>query len=208
MTKAFITFEGGDGAGKSTLIERVNEMLLKNGHSVIQTRAPGATAPGKVMRELILHPPEQPLVPLAELFLYLGDRSQHVEKIIRPALNVGQVVLCDRYNDSTIAYQGGARGFTLEKVEELCHFATGGLQPDLTLYLDLDPKIGLERVKGKKDQIEAEDISFHQKIRDSFHEIGRKDPSRFKIIDATQSKDAVFEEAMHLIDVHCFAKSS
>jgi len=203
----FITFEGGDGAGKSSLIISLHAALIERGYDVMQTRAPGGTQPGKVIRDLLLHP-HDPVVPEAELFLYLADRAQHVAKVIRPALAEGKVVLCDRYNDSTVAYQGGARGFGLEKVDELCRFATGGLTPNLTLYLDLDPAIGMERIKKAqetKDQIEKEDLAFHRKIRQTFHQIGKKHPERFQMIDASAPKEIVFEKALKLIDVHCFA---
>lgn len=209
MTGHFITFEGGDGAGKSSLIIGLHAALIEKGYEVMQTRAPGGTEPGKVMRELLLHPSE-PVVEKAELFLFLADRAHHVQKVIRPALVEGKVVLCDRYNDSTIAYQGGARGFGIQRVEELCAFATDDLSPNLTIYLDIDPEIGLQRVKeatGRKDQIEAADVAIHQKIRDSFLDIGRKNPTRFQIIDGAKSKEEVFQEALRLIDEHCFAPS-
>lgn len=208
MKGCFITFEGGDGAGKSSLIISLHAALIEKGLKVIQTRAPGGTEPGKIIRELILHP-QDPVVSKAELFLYLADRAQHVEKIIKPSLEEGTFVLCDRYNDSTVAYQGGARGFGMEEVETLCNFATGGLQPSLTLYLDIDPEIGLERIKsatGRKDQIEQETIDFHKKIRKAFHDIAKKNPDRFQIIDASLNREDVFAEALRLIDDNILAK--
>lgn len=207
MKGHFVTFEGGEGAGKSSLIIGLHAALIERGHAVLQTLHPGGTEPGKIIRNLVLHPHE-PVTPKAELFLFLADRAHHVEKVIRPALEEGKIVLCDRYNDSTIAYQGGARGFGLKKVEELCQFATNGLAPDLTIYLDIDPELGLQRTKeakGRKDQIEAADIELHKQIRESFLEIGRKDPTRFQILDGTKSRKEVFEEALKLIDDHCFA---
>lgn len=207
MRGYFITFEGGDGAGKSSLIISLHATLIERGYDIIQTRAPGGTAPGQVIRELILHP-QEPVVPKAELFLYLADRAHHVEKVITPALSEGKVVLCDRYNDSTIAYQGEARGFGIDKVEELTRFATDNLEPNLTLYLDVDPEVGLQRVKeatGRKDQIEAEDIVFHHKIRDGFLAIAKKHPNRFKVIDASMPREEVFQEALKLIDRYCLA---
>lgn len=207
MKGYFITFEGGDGAGKSSLIISLHAALIERGYDVMQTRAPGGTEPGKVIRNLLLHPHE-PMSPEAELFLYLADRAHHVAKVIKPALNLGKIVLCDRYNDSTIAYQGGARGFGYDRVDELCKFATNNLIPDLTIYLDLDPEIGMERIKRAheaKDQIEAEDMAFHRKIRETFLQIAQKNPTRFQVIDASRSREAVFEEAQRLIDVHCFA---
>lgn len=208
MKGHFITFEGGDGAGKTSLIISLHAALIKKGLSVIQTRAPGGTEMGKVIRQLLLHP-QEPVAPRSELFLYLADRAQHVEEVIRPSLEEGKIVLCDRYSDSTVAYQGGGRGFGLEKMEELCAFATDGLQPTLTLYLDLDPEVGLMRVKeamGRKDQIESETLAFHQAIRQTFLHIAEKHPSRFRLIDASQSREEVFEQALKLIDSHVLAE--
>lgn len=205
MKGYFITFEGGDGAGKSSLIIGLHAALIEKGFDVIQTRAPGGTEPGQIIRELILHPHE-PVAQKAELFLFLADRAHHVEKVILPALQEGKVVLCDRFNDSTIAYQGAARGFGAKQVKDLCHFATGGLNPELTIYLDIDPEIGLNRVKqasGRKDHIEAEDIALHQKIRNSFLEIGKENPDRFRIIDGSLPKEEVFNQALKIIDEHC-----
>lgn len=210
MKGHFITFEGGDGAGKSSLVIGIHAALIDRGLEVLQTRAPGGTEPGRIIRELLLHPHE-PVVKKAELFLFLADRAQHVEKVILPSLETGKIVLCDRYNDSTIAYQGKARGFDEEEVRKMCDFATGGLIPDLTIYLDIDPNVGLNRVKeatGSKDHIEAEDIAHHQRIRQSFLQIARDDPNRFKIIDAEKSREEVFQEALRLIDVHCLAANA
>lgn len=197
----FITFEGGEGAGKTTLIERIYQELLTSGKEVIKTRAPGATAAGAVIRDLVLHH-TQPLFSRTELLLYLADRAEHTEKIIQPALDAHKVVLCDRYNDSTVAYQGAGRGHDPEFVRTLCLFATQGLEPDLTLYLDLDPEIGLERVRAAgmtKDKIEAEKILFHQKIRTAFCSFAEKEPHRFHRIDASKTPDAVFQDALKIL---------
>lgn len=204
--KRFITFEGGDGAGKSTLIEEITKTLKSRGLDVLQTRAPGGTEVGKILREIILHS-KTPIAKKTELFLYLADRSEHVEKVILPALNQGKVVLCDRYNDSTIAYQGGARGFGLELVGSYAKFATSNLEPTLTLYLDVDPEIGLKRTGDSKDLIEAEDLSFHQTIRKTFHQLAKNSP-RIQIIDSSQSKEIVFEQALKLIDAYIFSTTS
>lgn len=205
MTKKglFITFEGGDGAGKSTLIEKIYQRLIQSGCDVFLTRAPGGTEIGKEIRNLVLHKQDAFLSKRCELLLFLADRAQHVEEKIIPALNRGQIVLCDRFNDSSIAYQGGARGLTPEIVGNLCHFACDGLNPDLTLYLDLDPKIGFERVKKagmSKDRIESETIEFHQKIREAFKQIAKNEPKRFIIIDASKSPDEVYNLGQEKID--------
>lgn len=194
----FITFEGGEGAGKTTLIERIYEELTGRGLPVVKTRAPGATAAGVVIRDLVLHHVD-PLSSRAELLLYLADRAEHTAKIIRPALEAGKIVLCDRYNDSTVAYQGAGRGFDIPFVRSLCSFATDGLQPDMTFYLDLDPKLGLERVKNAgmtADKIESEKILFHEKIRSAFRSMAEEEPGRFRILDASQSPDAVLHTAL------------
>lgn len=197
-----ITFEGGDGAGKSTLIDTLHHYLEKMGRSAIKTRAPGGTKVGHVIRSLLLTKEEVPLSARAELFLFLADRAQHVDEVIRPALDEGVIVLCDRYNDSTVAYQGTARAFDPVWTRSLCEFATDHVQPDLTLYLDIDPKVGLSRAMAaslQKDRIESEGIAFHEKIRQAFHRIAKEEPTRFRVIDASQSPASVFEEALEII---------
>lgn len=199
----FITFEGGDGAGKSTLIDTLYRYLEKLGRSAIKTRAPGGTKIGETIRSLLLTKGDAPLSERGELFLFLADRAQHVDEVIGPALAKGQVVLCDRYNDSTVAYQGTARGFEPKWTRSLCDFATNNLQPTLTLYLDIDPKIGLSRVANigaGKDRIESEGMAFHEKIRAAFHKIASEDPKRFRIIDASKSPDEVFQQALEIVN--------
>ena len=197
----FITFEGGEGAGKTTLIEHVARQLTSEGRVVLKTREPGGTPLGEKIRALLLEHSSHPISSVTELYLFLASRAQHVFELIDPALKAGKVVLCDRFNDSTIAYQGAARGLGVDEVKHLCEFACQSIRPNLTLYLDIDPKIGLARAQNarKKDRIEAEAISFHEKIRAGFHAIQKKDPKRFILLDASQSPDAVFHEAMHLI---------
>lgn len=202
MKGKFITFEGGDGAGKTTLIESVYSTLLSKEKRVIKTREPGGSPVGAGIRQLLLHS-ESPLTKRCELFLFLADRAEHVDKVILPALEKGETVLCDRFNDSTLAYQAGARGLNEEQVRALCTIACNGLEPNLTLYLDLDPRIAFERVKkmGKaKDQIEAEGFAFHDKIRAAFHQIAKREPRRFIIIDANQPPDSVLMKALELIE--------
>ena len=170
---------------------------------MIKTRAPGGTAIGNKIRDLLLHTHDLPLSARCELLLYLADRAQHVEELILPALKKGNIVLCDRFNDSTIAYQGGARGLNAEAVNQLCQFACSDLKPDLTLYLDLDPTIGFERItkaRLAKDRIESETLQFHQNIRKTFKEIAQKEPKRFIIIDASKTQDEVFTQAKEKID--------
>jgi dTMP kinase len=197
----FITFEGGDGAGKTTLIEKIHQHL--GNHNVLKTRAPGGTEIGKEIRNLLLHKHDAALSKRCELLLFLADRAQHVSEVILPALTEKKIVLCDRYNDSTVAYQGGARGLSPEIVADLCRFATDGLEPDLTFYLDLDPKIGLERVQkasSGKDRIELETLAFHQNIRKTFHQIAKNNPKRFIIIDASKTPEEAYTAGREKID--------
>ncbi len=202
MKGFFITFEGGEGAGKTTLIDQVYAHLQGQSLKVLKTRAPGGTKAGESIRELVLHHKGISLFSRAELLLFLADRAQHVDEVILPALQQGTIVLCDRFNDSTVAYQGGARGLDVATVKELCAFASHNLQPNLTLYLDLDPKLGLERVNklgSGKDKIELEKLSFHEKIRRAFHTIAKEEPERFHLLDASLSPEEVFLKAMQVI---------
>ncbi len=198
-----ITFEGGEGAGKTTLIEKVFAYLQSKKHPVVKTRAPGGTPIGLSIRDLLLNQLEHTMSKRCELLLFLSDRAQHVDEFIAPALEKKQIVLCDRFNDSTIAYQSGARGFEEKWVRKLCEFACEKTKPDLTLYLDLDPKIGFARVQKAgmaKDRIESETLRFHQSIRKAFHKIAKKEPKRFLILDASQSPEHVYKQAIEKIN--------
>jgi dTMP kinase len=195
----FISFEGGEGAGKSTLIQKVYDHLKEEKRPVLLTRAPGGTMTGELIRHLLLHHDEKDICSRSELFLFLADRAQHVQEVILPALEHKKIVLCDRFNDSTVAYQGGARGFDPDWIRSLCHFATQNLEPHLTLYLDIDPCEGLGRVKRSKDRIEKEDIAFHQKIREAYLSIAQKEPKRFHILDGSKTPDDVFQSALRLL---------
>lgn len=196
----FFTFEGGEGAGKTTLIEEVSRSLAEKGFSVLKTREPGGTKLGEHVRELLLQQ-NGPVSPYSELCLFLASRAQHIMEVILPALNAGKIVLCDRFNDSSVAYQGGARELGVKQVEKFCSFISDELKPNLTLYLDLDPEVGLKRAAnvGKHDRIESEALEFHKKIREAFLEIQRNEPKRFIIIDASKTPETVFLEAMKTI---------
>ena len=197
----FITFEGGEGAGKTTLIESITKWLTQKKLPFLKTREPGGTDLGEAVRELVLHR-KGSIAPLAELSLFLASRAQHVAELIQPALHAGKTVLCDRFNDSTIAYQGGARGLGLEKIASFCKFITNGLEPNLTLYLDIDPEEGLRRAQRERsqDRIESEAISFHTKIREAYLEIHRKEPRRFQLLDASKSPETLLSHAKTLIE--------
>lgn len=191
-----ITLEGGEGAGKSTLLASIYEEFKRRGVPVLRTFAPGGTDIGTEIRKLLLHTEKGSLDARCELFLYLADRAQHADRVLLPALKRGEIILCDRFHDSTVAYQGVARGFSLAFVRELCLFASQGLQPDLTLYLDIDPELGFKRVQGAgkvKDRMESETLSFHQKIREAFKQMAKEEPKRFVLLDATlPQKDLLF----------------
>lgn len=172
MTGHFIAFEGGDGSGKSTHARLVAERLQKDGHDVLLTREPGDTPAGKTIREIII---EHTLEPRAELLLFLADRAEHVEKVIRPALEAGKIVICDRFSGSTFAYQLGARGAANKSdVLRMDEFARGGIAPELTVYLDADPEITIKRRKDDPTQetnrFDDEELLFHSRVRESFLE--------------------------------------
>lgn len=195
-----ISFEGGEGAGKTTLINHLYDKLVQLGKKVIKTIAPGGTEAGALIRQILLDKKEIPLSYRAELLLFLADRSQHVEEVIIPALQSQTIVLCDRFNDSTLAYQG-VRGFDEVWLRTLCAFATNSVQPDLTFYLDIAPENGLSRVKNRtQDRIEEESLSFHQKIRGAYLRIAKEEPSRFHILSAEQTPQEVFFEALKILN--------
>jgi dTMP kinase len=176
----FITFEGVEGAGKTTQIARLAASLQQSGHEVCVTREPGGDALAEAVRNLLLH---QEMTPRAELLLFLAARAQNVERVVRPHLEAGGVVLCDRFTDSSLAYQGVARGLGRDTVDQLNVFATGGLVPDLTVLLDLPPEIGLAR-QSDHNRMEAEALAFHQAVREGFLSEARRDPARFSVLDA------------------------
>ncbi len=179
----FITFEGGEGSGKTTHSKRIAEYLRKEGFSVVHTREPGGTRIGKLLRGILLHPDNLDLLPETELFLYAAERRQHTEELIRPALKEGKVVISDRFLDATTAYQGQGRRLNKKLVQTLNEMATSGLKPDLTILLDLDPKVGLKRaIRGQGDRLEQEDLSFHRRVREGYLKIARREPQRVKLV--------------------------
>lgn len=188
----FITIEGVEGSGKSTLAKRVAAEVSHRFPEVVLTREPGATAIGKEIRSLVLAEKEQGLTPLAELFLFAADRAQHLEEVVRPALSRGALVLCDRFVDSSYAYQGYGRGLDMTLLRDTMRLATGGLIADLVVLLDLDPETGLDRARaresedpGKWTRFEADTLDFHRRIRAGFLELAKAEPNRFLVIDAT-----------------------
>ncbi|MCI0382074.1 MAG: dTMP kinase [Chlamydiae bacterium] len=202
-TGFFITFEGGDGAGKTTLIDSLYQIFSSKGREVVKTREPGGTLLGEMIRNMVLNPPNHGLSPRAELFLFLADRAEHVDRVVLPALKEGKIVLSDRFTDSTLAYQGVGRGLKEEVIKSFCAFAADNLQPDLTIYLDIDPKIGMKRIKKgsqKLDRIETEGVSFHEKIRAAFLKLAEENKKRIRVIDATKPPQEVLKDALRVID--------
>lgn len=200
----FITLEGGEGAGKSTLLRSLQETLQQRGHQIIATREPGGTPLAEEVRSLLLtHKEGNPLALRAETFLFLAARAQHVDQVIAPALKAGKIVLCDRFNDSTVAYQGFARGLGMDQVREMCEFACGEITPSLTIYLDIPPEIGLQRArKGRGntlDRIEQEGMIFHERVREGFLQIAKQEPERFILFDARKSPETIFNEVLALL---------
>lgn len=191
---AFVTFEGIEGSGKSSHLRRLAEHLRAQGRSVVETREPGGTPAGEAIRGLLLGREATPLVPLAELLLYLADRSQHLAAVVRPALAAGRIVLSDRFSDSTLAYQGFGRGLQIDLVRALDAHARDGLAPSLTFLLDCPVAVGLARAHGRgvaPDRFERETIAFHERVRAGFRTLAAAEPGRFCILDASASFDAV-----------------
>ena len=193
MKGLFITLEGPEGAGKSTQLPRLCTWLEGQGRPVVATRNPGGTAIGRQIRQVLLDPANKAMVPMAELMLYAADRAQHVEEVVRPALASGAVVLCDRFGDSTLAYQGYGRGLDLTLLRALNEMASGGLRPDLTLLLDLPSEVGLARVAASRaiDRLEDEAIAFHHRLREGYRALAAEEPDRFVVVDATQDPERV-----------------
>ena len=200
----FVTFEGGEGAGKTTLIRNLEKELTKKGHAVLVTREPGGTELGHQIRDWLLHRKDKTsMAPMAELNLFLADRAQHIEEFLKPALHDGKIILCDRFNDSTIAYQGFGRGLGFENVEKLCLGTCQGILPELTFFLDLDPQVGFERTRLEQripDRLELENQAFHNKVRQGFLTIAQKDSQRVVVLDASQAPEDVFKKALQVLE--------
>ena len=192
MTGLFITFEGGEGCGKSTQIAALKARLEAMGKTVVQTREPGGTALGESVRNLLQYDDAgQGMSPEAELLLFAASRAQHVRELIAPAIAEGQIVLCDRFLDSTTVYQGVARAIDSKKVDTINQFAIGDTNPDLTILIDLPPEIGLARVHarsdGQLDRMEKEAIEFFQAVRQGYLDLAKSEPKRFLVLDGSQT---------------------
>ena len=196
----FITFEGVEGAGKSSHARGLAALLRTRGHTVVETREPGGTPAGKALRGLLLGADATPLTPVAELFLYCADRAQHVAEVIMPALGEGTIVVCDRFSDSTIAYQGYGRGLDLTLVRSLDTHARAGLVPGLTFLLDCPVELGLARARSRaepEDRFEKEGVAFHDRIRRGFHALAAEAPERVVVLDTTADLVAIQDRITH-----------
>jgi dTMP kinase len=194
----FITFEGGEGTGKSTQLALLDEWLRTLGHTTVLTREPGGTALGEAVRALLLDPDLKP-DGVSEIFLLEASRRDHVERVIRPALENGEMVLCDRFTDSSLVYQGVVRGLGWDEVAALNRYATGGLEPNLTLVFDMDPEQALARARSRNSdgsargtRLDDEPAAFHRKVREGFLELARREPDRVRVIDASGRPEKVF----------------
>lgn len=200
MRGKFITIEGPEGCGKTTQSNILVRYLKEKGHEVILTREPGGTRIGEVIRALVLDARYEEMAPLTELLLMAASRSQHVLEKIRPGLKEGKMVICSRFSDATIAYQGCGRGFDIDLLKRINRIATGGLVPDLTLVIDIDVATGLRRAfgvekaeakRGEGDRLESEDAGFHERVRQGYLDLARREPDRVKVIDGSGTIDEV-----------------
>lgn len=196
----FVTFEGPEGAGKSTQVARLVARLVEAGVAHVATREPGGTALGAGVRDLVLMR-DHPVEPLAEFLLYSASRAQLVREVLRPALWRGDVVVCDRYSDSSLAYQGFGRGLPQEFLSTVTWEATGGLRPQITFLLDLDPAEGLARAArtGAPDRLERADLAFHQRVREGFLTLAEAEPERIVVLDATRPPEELAELVWTLV---------
>ena len=208
----FITLEGIEGSGKTTQIKNIATFLEKRGSRCMTTREPGGTAIGAKIRTILLAPENNKLHPMSELLLYMADRAQHLHALVKPSLAEGTTVLCDRYFDATLVYQGYARGIHVELIEQLHQLLFENFKPDLTFLLDLPPKIGLARAwrqlqngsrKGGESRFEEEALVFHEKVRSGYLELAKREPARFRVVDATQTREQVSNSILSILTEVC-----
>ncbi|WP_025028182.1 dTMP kinase [Caldalkalibacillus mannanilyticus] len=200
MNGLFITFEGPDGSGKSTQLQRLVEFLQERNIDFIKTREPGGTTISDLIRQIILDPEHTKMASKTEILLYAASRAQHVEEVIKPALQLGKVVVCDRFVDASIAYQGYGLGFGEEMIQEINRFATGGLTPDRTFLIDVSPEIGRERMKARNaqefnqslDRIEQKELDYHQRVRQGFLALAKSE-ARIKLVNGAESIEMIQE---------------
>lgn len=198
----FLTLEGAEGVGKSTNIGFVTQYLEKRGIEYVLTREPGGTQLAERIRDLLLAVHEEPMSGLTELLLVFAARAQHLDKIIEPALATGKWVVCDRFTDATFAYQGAGRGLSMETIDQLQSMVQGDLRPDLTIILDLDPEIGMQRAsnRGELDRFEREQQSFFRHVRQGYLDIAQAEPDRCTVIDASKALEDVKRNLLTVIE--------
>ncbi|MBD6614607.1 dTMP kinase [Komarekiella sp. 'clone 1'] len=205
MGGKLIVFEGVEGCGKTSQMQLCSNWLKSLGISVILTREPGGTELGSHLRSLLLESENKPVAEVTELLLYAADRAQHVEQELKPSLAAGKYILCDRYTDSTIAYQGYGRGLNFKLIHQLNDIATTGLESDLTIWLDIDVEVGLSRKRkdeAKLDRIEQETIAFHQRVQQGYAELAASNPSRIVRVNGSLNKETVHQMIQDILRVH------
>lgn len=203
----FITFEGPEGSGKTTQIQALFDYLRAQGHDVVLTREPGGTAIGDQTRQILLDPENREMLPETEILLFSASRAQLVGQVVRPALERGAIVICDRFADSTMAYQGYGHGLDLEALRTITQFATGGLTPDLTVFLDIDVEVGLRRKRtaGQADsdawnRLDQKAVAFHHRVRQGYLALAEAEPDRWLVVDAARSREAIQQEIRERVE--------
>lgn len=202
MEKRFITFEGGEGSGKTTIIKSLMQELKDKNVKAFQSREPGGSKISEEIRKVILNVENTKMDYITEALLYAASRRQHLEEVIKPALKEGYLVICDRYIDSSLAYQGYARGLGIDEVYNLNHYATGGLLPDLTIFIDVNPEEGLARIvknNRDKDRLDLETINFHHQVREGYLQLIKRFPDRIKRVDGNREIDEVYADIKKIV---------
>lgn len=195
----FITLEGADGCGKTTQLNLLKEYLTSRGYEIVVTREPGGKGLGEKLREILLNYDGE-VSDRCEAFLYLADRAQNIDTIIKPAINSGKIVLCDRHTDSSVAYQGYGREQNIDNINTLNELAVNGVHPDLTIVFDIDTETSMERVGAEKDRLESAGIEFHKRVRNGYLEIAKKNPQRIKVVDASQTIEDVQRDVIKIVE--------
>lgn len=207
MKGTFITFEGIEGSGKTTQIVLLANHLKSHGIKIVLTREPGGTMIGDQIRKILLDPANKALDPSAELLLYAASRAQHLSEVILPALAAGTIVLCDRFSDATLAYQGYGRGLDMNMIRELDRIVTAGMRPDITVLLDINAATGLARARGRNNsrglegeaRFENEEIAFHERVRQGYLTLAKQEPERIRVVDASPSPDRIEMEIRKIV---------
>lgn len=195
----FITLEGADGCGKTTQLNLLKEYLTSRGYEIVVTREPGGKGLGEKLREILLNYDGE-VSDRCEAFLYLADRAQNIDTIIKPAINSGKIVLCDRHTDSFVAYQGYGREQNIDNINMLNELAVNGVHPDLTIVFDIDTETSMARVGAEKDRLESAGIEFHKRVRNGYLEIAKKNSQRIKVVDASQTIEDVQRDVIKIVE--------